>query len=130
MKEGGFMTNPREVFSDCVKIGAANSPQEFRLSVTLTVRDVEHLWRMAAARALELTGLAQSEVEDVIGPCEDPQIADCLGMLLAPRPVAGCVFKTISIEKIERTSRKNDKPRMHLLSQSDWDALLPRQPRN
>lgn len=81
--------------------------QNFRLTLQIAVRDVDQLWRMAAARALATGELDQDAVEEVIGPVDDPQIADCLAMLLVPSPVAGCVMRAITVEPDTRTSRRN-----------------------
>lgn len=84
--------------------------QDFRLTLQIAVRDVDQLWRMAAARALAATELDQDAVEEVIGPMDDPQVADCLAMLLVPSPVAGCVMKAITVEPDTRPLRGGTYP--------------------
>jgi hypothetical protein len=70
----------------------------FVVSIALSVRDVNLLWRMAAAHALDMTGMEQEDVEDVIGALDDPSISDCLAMLLVPKPIAGCALSGFSVE--------------------------------
>ncbi|MEO8723664.1 MAG: hypothetical protein ABI395_09115, partial [Sphingobium sp.] len=79
---------------------------EFLVTIALSVRDVDLLWRMAATHALSIAGLEQEDVEDVIGVLEDPSIADCLAMLLVPKPVAGCVITSFSVASATRVPRR------------------------
>ena len=72
-------------------------PEFFDIRMSVSVRDAGLLWRMAAAHALAMTGLEQQDVEDVIGPMDDPSLGDCLAMLLAPRNLAGCSFRDFSV---------------------------------
>lgn len=71
--------------------------EDYNLTLSLCVRDRQQLWRMALARALEYENLDQDDIEEMIGPIEDPQLADCLTLLLMPQHVAGTVITGIAI---------------------------------
>lgn len=80
--------------------------REFHVKIALSVRDIGLLWRMAAAHALTISGLEQEDIEEVIGPLDDPSIAECLAMLLVPQPTAGCVMTDFSVEPVTRVTRR------------------------
>ena len=72
----------------------------------ISVTDATDLWRAAAAHALSYES-DQGDVEDVLGPMEDPSIADCLAMLIGPRNVPGCRFDSfVLIPEVNGQSRK------------------------
>ncbi|WP_380874008.1 hypothetical protein [Sphingomonas sp. DBB INV C78] len=52
--------------------------------------DVTALWNAAARRCAETPGLTLADIEDMIGPREDPSVEDCLTMLTLPSSIAGC----------------------------------------
>jgi hypothetical protein len=62
------------------------------VSVTLsfTIRDRELLWDAAAVAGLSAAGMCLNDVIDVIGPREDPAIAECIAMLAQPASLPGC----------------------------------------
>lgn len=64
---------------------------------SLTVEDVPALWSAAANRALSMPGTTLDDVMDTIGSREDPSIEDCLSMLVAPAPIAGCLLEDFDI---------------------------------
>lgn len=80
--------------------------REFHVKIALSVRDINLLWRMAAAHALTISGLEQEDVEEVIGPLEDPSVTECLAMLLVPTPMAGCALMDFSVEPVTRITRR------------------------
>lgn len=99
------ITERREGVADTFGMGSNGA--DYRFCLSLSVRDREQLWRLAAARALEQHDLDECDVEMMLGPMEDPQLVDCLMMLLVPRPLAGCTFKTVTIEPQSRQSRRS-----------------------
>ncbi|WP_267389576.1 hypothetical protein [Sphingomonas sp. GC_Shp_3] len=71
-------------------IEAGQTGERFRVSFDLVVTDAEALWHAAARIAFRQPGITIAEVEDVLGPTEDPMLAECLAMLTAPDAVPGC----------------------------------------
>lgn len=72
----------------------------FDVRLRLEVNDPRLLWRIAAARALSGGGLVLEDVEDMIGPEEDPSRQDCLIMLLVPHGVEGCTMRSIHVSPV------------------------------
>lgn len=64
--------------------------RRFQYTLDIVVQDAEQLWISAAARCSSFGGMDDEDIEDVIGPRQDPDIAACLSMLMAPSAVAGC----------------------------------------
>lgn len=62
----------------------------FRVSVDIDILDMKALWLAAAQRGRNFAGLDDDDIEDVIGPVEDPDFAACLSMLMSPVAPAGC----------------------------------------
>ena len=77
----------------------------FDIGIRVRVKDVALLWRMAAAHALSMPGLEPEDVEEIIGPMEDPSLADCLGLLLTPKAIAGCSFAEFSVNGAAKPPR-------------------------
>lgn len=84
---------------------AADQPDSFRVQFDLDLRDAQQLWRVAAAHALAVTGLCERDVEEMLGPITDPQIIDCLGLLLAPLALPGCAMRTLTITPLPHRRR-------------------------
>lgn len=72
----------------------------YRISLTVSVDDVDALWAAAAAKALGMPGMTLEDVYDVLGPREDPAIADCLSMLAAPPRMPGCTLEDFAVERL------------------------------
>ena len=70
---------------------------EFQVSFTLSVRNATALWSAAARKGLSAPGATIDDVMDVIGPREDPSIADCLAMLAAPAALEGCALQNFEV---------------------------------
>ncbi len=84
---------------------ADHAPQEcgalpYDVTMRLAVRDVGLLWRMAAARALTFGTLSDIEIEEMLGPLEDPSITDCITMLVGPREMTGCSCEHFAISPV------------------------------
>ena len=77
-------------------LGAADYRVEFRFNV----RDARSLWAAAAAKALAIGLMTLEDVEDTLGPCEDPSIDDCIAFLAEPNPVPGCTLSGFSVTRL------------------------------
>ena len=76
-----------------------NHDAQFRVSLTLSVGDADALWVAAADKGVA-AGLAHEDVEELIGPREDPGLADCIAMLTAPAPLVGCRLGDFLVEDL------------------------------
>ncbi|RJF85751.1 hypothetical protein [Sphingomonas cavernae] len=65
----------------------------------LVVDDAGELWNLAAKRCLDWTS---DEIDETIGPREDPSIEDCLAMVALPAPIAGCRMIDVALRKAGR----------------------------
>lgn len=65
--------------------------ERLRVSFDVVVTDPQVLWQAAARIALRQPGITITEVEDVLGPAEDPMLSECLAMLTAPDALPGCM---------------------------------------
>jgi hypothetical protein len=81
-----------------VETGRANSL--LRVSFDVVVANPQAQWHAAAQIAFQQLGISIAEVEDVIGPAEDPMVIECLTMLTAPIAIAGCVVVDFSVEQL------------------------------
>ena len=69
---------------------APGSSREFSFSLKLRVDAPAQLWQAAAMLCMSRSQLSQDEIEELIGPVEDPSIADCLMILALPEQIPGC----------------------------------------
>mgnify|MGYP000851834540 FL=1 len=67
----------------------ADSGQDYMFTIRVSVDDKDLLWRTAAAHLLSAGIEGEEELIELIGPCEDPEIAECLSLLLGPRQLPG-----------------------------------------
>ncbi|PSJ41963.1 hypothetical protein [Allosphingosinicella deserti] len=72
----------------------------YQVTLTLKVSDVAALWAAAAQRGLAAPGTNPADVFDVIGPREDPSLADCIAMLAGPVSVPGCSLDDLEIAEL------------------------------
>lgn len=79
---------------------AETSSTEYRVTLTLSVEDAHALWSAAAERAMRAPGMTLADVLDTIGPREDPSIAECIAMLAAPAPIAGCALDDYAVRPV------------------------------
>lgn len=79
---------------------SAEPRDRFQVVLSLAVSDGEALWDAAAAKALAAPGARLSDVIDVIGPREDPAIAECIAMLAQPAAMPGCDFDSFEVEAV------------------------------
>ena len=75
-------------------------PQEVRISLVLSVEDRGALWDAAAIKGMSAPGMRLGDVIDVIGPREDPAIAECIAMLAQPAPLPGCSLGGFDVEAV------------------------------
>ena len=88
---------------------AASHPQpEYRVTLTLAVADPYALWTMAAARLITSSSMTAQDVVDVIGPRDDPSVADCIAAMARPEPIAGCVFDDFWVDGLRERGPGSD----------------------
>jgi hypothetical protein len=68
------------------------------ISVALSVRDHEALWDAAAIKGMSAPGTRLNDLIDVIGPREDPSIAECIAMLAQPALLPGCDLEDFDVQ--------------------------------
>lgn len=72
--------------------------EKVHITLTFTVQDRELLWDAAAVIGLSAAGMCLSDVIDVIGPREDPAVAECIAMLAQPASMPGCGLEGFEAE--------------------------------
>lgn len=83
--------------------GAADrlvSPQIFSINITLEVNNGAALWAAAVDRGMSTPFATVADIVDVIGPQDDPDLGDCLAMLLLPTTAEGCIVQGFTIDPI------------------------------
>jgi hypothetical protein len=70
------------------------SGQDYIFTIRISVEDAGLLWRTAAAHLLSAGVEGEEELTELIGPYEDPEIADCISLLLGPQQLPGVHYKT------------------------------------
>jgi hypothetical protein len=75
---------------------AANTEIEILLRVE--IHDTIALWQ-AAARHLARCGLDMDDIDETIGPIEDPLIEACIATLTLQDGLAGCELRDIRLEQ-------------------------------
>lgn len=80
--------------------GEGSSSERFRVSFDIVISDPQALWHAAASMAFQQAGMTIEDIEDVLGPAEDPSIADCVAMLTAPDAIPGCAPLSFAVEPI------------------------------
>lgn len=83
---------------------SADQSTGFTVSVSLVVEDAQRLWAAAAERGLAAPGATLADVLDTIGPREDPAIAECIAMLMAPPAVPGCGLDSFTVREAAPTA--------------------------
>lgn len=72
-------------------------PATIKVELSLTVRDCASLWDAAALKGLSTPGMRLADLVDVIGPREDPEIAECIALLAQPATIAGCELEDFDV---------------------------------
>jgi hypothetical protein len=85
---------------DFREFGQGISGEGYNVTLSLTVEDASALWCAAAERALGAPGMTLADVLDTIGPREDPDIAECIAMLVVPTSLAGCGLDQVSVREV------------------------------
>lgn len=73
-------------------------PRQYHVTLAISVDDVAALWAAAAEICVRDAGLSADEVDETIGPREDPSIEDCLTILALPTRLAGCEVVDFSLK--------------------------------
>lgn len=76
------------------------SPEQYHVTLAISVDNAAALWAAAAAICARDAGMSPDEVDETIGPREDPSIADCLTMLALPTRLAGCQIIDFSLDAV------------------------------
>lgn len=74
------------------------SSEQYHVTLAISVDNAAALWTAAAEICARDAGMSPDEVDESIGPREDPSIADCLTMLALPTRLAGCQIIDFSLE--------------------------------
>lgn len=74
--------------------------REYRIELRVSVRDARSLWAAAAAKALAIGLMTLEDVQETLGPSEDPSIADCLSLLAEPAALPGCSLETFTVSRV------------------------------
>lgn len=82
-----------------LRIGSIVSNALYELRCQLNIDDASALWDSAATKAMTYPDTTHETVVEMIGPREDPEIAECLLLLLQPS-VAGCGLVTLSCDSV------------------------------
>ena len=78
---------------------AADAPaREFEFRLKLRVECPTALWQAAARHCGSHIDASLDDITELIGPEEDPSIADCLMALALPARIAGCTMTNVSID--------------------------------
>lgn len=95
------------------RFAASSTEPSGRYDVTLrlSVEDIGRLWRAAVAHALTMGDYSDEDMEDMLGPIEAPNVADCLAMLVGPRALAGCRFEAFAIASAQPAARAGGRRR-------------------
>ncbi len=109
---------------------------EFDVILKFSVTDSGPLWHAAAQRLRNL-GLGDDDIDDTLGPIDDPAIRDCLLTLAMPDPVDGCRLEEVEArpgdltpvamrEEVVMQERKTSSPVLETAAEaeSDWRAAL------
>lgn len=91
---------------DSALLRTETAPGRFEVTIRLNVDDPGLLWRAAAAQALSFSGCETTDLEEMLGPIEDPNLADCVAMLLGPRALSGCLYEAFSVRPVEATAAR------------------------
>ncbi len=73
---------------------------EFKFSLRLRVEHPALLWQAAARLCLADPSLSGDDIEELIGPREDPSISDCLMVLTLSQTLPGCARVDASLEEL------------------------------
>ncbi|WP_395391282.1 hypothetical protein WBP07_12045 [Novosphingobium sp. BL-8A] len=71
---------------------------EYQFSLKLRVDSPGKLWQAAALRCMAQPGICEEDVIDMIGPSDDPSIADCLMVLALPEHLPGCTRLDVALD--------------------------------
>ncbi len=81
---------------------------DYRVSLSLSVTDPHALWSAAAACALTAPGMTLDDVIETIGSEHDPDIADCIALLLLSPRITGARIEDFACRRAGKPERVAD----------------------
>jgi hypothetical protein len=102
--------DPREFKHGTARSLHTQGEQLFRVEMTVKASDLRELWIAAAMKAMRAPGTRMEDVEALIGPCEDPEIATCIAMLTYKECLEGCELESFDVEALPCTTRSDRLP--------------------
>lgn len=81
--------------------GGRMSPR-LRIAIDLNIQNTDDLWAHVSGRLAANYALTVDEVIETIGPRQDPDLFNCLAMLLDPPTWKGCVVDGFRIDRSDR----------------------------
>ncbi len=119
-----------------VQFEHGQATSEYDVILKFSITDSGRLWQAAAQRLRNL-GLDAEDIDDTLGPIDDPAIRDCLLTLTMPDPVDGCRLEEFEASPGSVTPvavrgeavTQERKTSSHMLetavdAESDWRAAL------
>lgn len=73
---------------------------DFSVSLSVSVIDPATLWLAAAEVAMAAPGMTLDDVIATIGSEHDPEIANCIAMLLQPAQLTGCDVQALTLHPV------------------------------
>lgn len=73
--------------------------QEFEFTLKVRVESLSDLWQAAARHYAARADASAEDIEDMLGPREDPSAEDCLMALALPDFMAGCTMLDVSLNR-------------------------------
>jgi len=68
------------------------------ITLSISVHNRSMLWDAAVMKALSASSLRIGDLIDVIGPREDPCVAECIAILTQPAEIPGCALEDFDVE--------------------------------
>lgn len=73
--------------------------QEFEFTLKVRIESLSDLWQAAARHYAARADASAEDIEDMLGPREDPSAEDCLMALALPDIMAGCTMLDVSLNR-------------------------------
>lgn len=94
-------------------MAARHRPSEgdaYVATIGIAVEDARELWAAAARRLLRSPGISLDDVDETIGPIEDPRIGECIAVLVLPFRLPGCMVARFDVREAVRAARVRGEP--------------------
>ena len=75
-----------------------NDAERIQVTFSVSVFDQRTLWDSAVMKALSTSSLRIGDLINVIGPREDPHLAECIASLAQPAEIPGCALEDFDVE--------------------------------